>query len=52
MVRFGESDVVRHPLVTRMVGAYNARDARRRKAAERKLAAKDSKSETGSDDQQ
>jgi phosphate starvation-inducible PhoH-like protein len=34
MVRFGESDVVRHPLVSKMVQAYNARD--KRLEAERK----------------
>ena len=33
MVRFGEQDVVRHPMVARIVGAYEARD--RRKAEER-----------------
>jgi phosphate starvation-inducible PhoH-like protein len=26
VVRFGEEDVVRHPLVARIVGAYEARD--------------------------
>jgi phosphate starvation-inducible PhoH-like protein len=26
IVRFGEKDVVRHPLVARIVGAYEARD--------------------------
>jgi phosphate starvation-inducible PhoH-like protein len=29
IVRFGERDVVRHALVTRIVGAYNANDAKR-----------------------
>jgi phosphate starvation-inducible PhoH-like protein len=29
ITRFGEQDVVRHALVTRIVGAYNANDARR-----------------------
>ena len=29
LVRFGESDVVRHPLVAKMVQAYNARDERK-----------------------
>jgi phosphate starvation-inducible PhoH-like protein len=31
-VRFGEADVVRHPLVARIVRAYDARDAARRDA--------------------
>jgi len=29
ITRFGEQDVVRHALVTRIVGAYNANDAKR-----------------------
>jgi phosphate starvation-inducible PhoH-like protein len=32
VVRFTERDVVRHPLVARIVGAYDARDATARKA--------------------
>jgi phosphate starvation-inducible protein PhoH len=28
-VRFGEADVVRHAMVTRIVTAYNARDRKR-----------------------
>ncbi|MBV9521363.1 MAG: PhoH family protein, partial [Alphaproteobacteria bacterium] len=36
IVTFGEKDVVRHPLVARIVGAYDARD--RRRAARRKRA--------------
>jgi phosphate starvation-inducible PhoH-like protein len=32
MVRFTERDVVRHPLVARIVGAYDARDSSARKA--------------------
>jgi phosphate starvation-inducible PhoH-like protein len=31
VVRFSEKDVVRHPLVTRIVAAYNATDESRRK---------------------
>jgi phosphate starvation-inducible protein PhoH and related proteins len=33
-VRFTEKDVVRHPLVARIVGAYEARDARQKNGAE------------------
>ncbi|MBO6783895.1 MAG: phosphate starvation-inducible protein PhoH, partial [Alphaproteobacteria bacterium] len=29
IVRFGEADVVRHAMVTRIVSAYNARDKQR-----------------------
>jgi len=32
VVRFTERDVVRHPLVARIVGAYDARDRTSRKA--------------------
>ncbi|HVJ55102.1 MAG TPA: PhoH family protein [Aliidongia sp.] len=32
IIRFGESDVVRHPLVMRIVGAYASRDRRRQGA--------------------
>jgi phosphate starvation-inducible PhoH-like protein len=31
LIRFGERDVVRHPLVSRIVSAYNARDSLRAK---------------------
>jgi len=34
VVRFSDADVVRHPLVGRMVGAYEARDRRRRSDGE------------------
>lgn len=33
MVHFSHADVVRHPLVTRIVRAYDARDAARKAAA-------------------
>ena len=39
LVRFGESDVVRHPLVSKMVQAYNARDDRREEARKARIAA-------------
>jgi phosphate starvation-inducible protein PhoH and related proteins len=32
VVRFTERDVVRHPLVARIVGAYEARDRKARKS--------------------
>jgi phosphate starvation-inducible PhoH-like protein len=32
VVRFTERDVVRHPLVARIVGAYDARDSNARKS--------------------
>jgi len=40
-VRFGEADVVRHHLVTRMVQAYNAKEEQRRIASIAKRKAKD-----------
>jgi phosphate starvation-inducible PhoH-like protein len=34
MCRFGDADVVRHPLVQRIIRAYDARDAQRRQPDE------------------
>lgn len=50
LVEFGEADVVRHPLVTKMVHAYNARDDRIRKARKKRQDKKEDSSEAGPSD--
>jgi len=50
LVEFGEADVVRHPLVTKMVHAYNARDDRIRKARKKRKDKQADSSDAGSSD--